>query len=598
MAGEAFDFIVIGAGSAGCVLANRLSADPRNRVLLLEAGGPDRNLWLHLPVGYYRTIFNTRLGWGYETEPDPGLNGRKVPWPRGKVLGGSSAINGLVYIRGQKEDFDHWRQLGNAGWSYDDVLPYFKRAEDQQRGADEFHGAGGPLAVSDAGQHELCEAYIRACEAIGIPRNDDFNGTDAGGRGLLPADHAARPALLDRGRLPAPGQEAPEPADRDRRARQRDHLRRPARDRRALPPERRRADRQRQPRDRARRRRDQLAAGAAALGRRPGRAPARARHRRGARAAWRRPQPPGPFPGALGLSLHQADHAQRPRQEPLPEGADGARVAALPHRPARLSARARARSSRARGPSSRRPTCSSTSCCSRPTARARRLHRFSGFTASICQLRPESRGTVLLRSAEPTAKPRITANYLATETDRRCIVDGLQLARRLSLSPALEPYIALEIEPGRDKVSDDDMLAYARARGGTIFHPSCTCAMGPAANPMAVVDHELTRPRPRGLARRRCLDHADRGLRQHQRRLHHDRREMRRHDAGRLISEPAPRPAPEVGLTLPGATLGFCPTAPATLTPHLAAIEAARIGDVRSNARPSPWRNRSCRPTV
>jgi choline dehydrogenase len=185
MAEEAFDFIVIGAGSAGCVLANRLSADPKNRVLLLEAGGPDRNFWLHLPIGYYRTIFNTRLGWGYETEPDPGLNGRKVPWPRGKVLGGSSAINGLVYIRGQKEDFDHWRQLGNAGWSYEDVLPYFKRAEDQQRGADQYHGAGGPLAVSDSGQHELCEAYIRACEELGIPRNDDFNGACQEGAGYF-----------------------------------------------------------------------------------------------------------------------------------------------------------------------------------------------------------------------------------------------------------------------------------------------------------------------------------------------------------------------------------------------------------------------------
>src|SRR5688572_10675281 len=182
---ESYDFIVIGAGSAGCVLANRLSADPRNRVLLLEAGGPDRNLWLHLPVGYYRTIFNTRLGWGYETEPDPNLDGRRIPWPRGKVLGGSSAINGLVYIRGQKEDFDHWRQLGNPGWSFEDVLPYFKRAEDQARGPDAFHGAGGPLVVSDGTPHELCEAYVRAGEEVGIPRNDDFNGAVQEGAGYF-----------------------------------------------------------------------------------------------------------------------------------------------------------------------------------------------------------------------------------------------------------------------------------------------------------------------------------------------------------------------------------------------------------------------------
>jgi choline dehydrogenase len=182
---ESFDFIVIGAGSAGCVLANRLSANPDHRVLLLEAGGRDRNFWIHLPIGYYRTIFDPKLGWGYQTEPEPGLDGRRIPWPRGKVLGGSSSINGLVYIRGQKEDFDHWRQLGNPGWSHADVLAHFKRAEDQQRGADEHHGAGGPLAVTDSTPHELCEAYVRAAEEVGIPRNPDFNGEVQEGAGYF-----------------------------------------------------------------------------------------------------------------------------------------------------------------------------------------------------------------------------------------------------------------------------------------------------------------------------------------------------------------------------------------------------------------------------
>ena len=185
MAGEAFDFIVIGAGSAGCVLANRLSADPANQVLLLEAGGRDSNLWIHVPIGYYRTIFDQRIGWGYRTEPEPGLNGRRIPWPRGKVLGGSSSINGLVYIRGQKEDFDHWRQLGNPGWSYDDVLPYFRRAEDQARGPDAFHGTGGPLSVGDSARHELVEAWIEACLDLGIPRNADFNGATQEGAGYF-----------------------------------------------------------------------------------------------------------------------------------------------------------------------------------------------------------------------------------------------------------------------------------------------------------------------------------------------------------------------------------------------------------------------------
>ncbi|MGH6912954.1 MAG: GMC family oxidoreductase, partial [Geminicoccales bacterium] len=183
---EQYDFIVIGAGSAGCVLANRLSENPQHRVLLLEAGGPDKSVWLHVPVGYYRTILHPKFNWGYETAPEPGLNGRKVPWPRGRVLGGSSSINGLVYIRGQREDFDHWRQLGNGGWSFEGVLPYFKRSEDQSRGADELHGAGGPLSVSDLKKkHELIEAYIAACEEIGIPRNDDFNGAAQEGAGYF-----------------------------------------------------------------------------------------------------------------------------------------------------------------------------------------------------------------------------------------------------------------------------------------------------------------------------------------------------------------------------------------------------------------------------
>ena len=171
------DFVVVGAGSAGCVMATRLSEDPSTRVVLLEAGGEDRNRWIHIPLGYGKTFADASVNWCYQAEPDPGANGRSIFWPRGKVLGGSSSINGMVYIRGQHEDFDLWRQLGNAGWSSTDVLPYFKRAQHQVRGADEFHGTGGPLCVSDTSEHHpICEAFIKGAMELGYPRNDDFNG--------------------------------------------------------------------------------------------------------------------------------------------------------------------------------------------------------------------------------------------------------------------------------------------------------------------------------------------------------------------------------------------------------------------------------------
>src|SRR5689334_10750368 len=178
------DFIVVGAGSAGCAVAARLSEDAATRVLLLEAGGEDRNRWIHIPLGFGKTFADPLVNWCYETEPDPGAADRRVFWPRGKVLGGSSSINGMVYIRGQAEDFDHWRQLGNAGWSFDDVLPYFKRSEHQTRGADAYHGAGGPLCVSDVpDRHPVCEAFIDAAMSLGFPRNDDFNGEKQDGVG-------------------------------------------------------------------------------------------------------------------------------------------------------------------------------------------------------------------------------------------------------------------------------------------------------------------------------------------------------------------------------------------------------------------------------
>ena len=224
------DFVVVGAGSAGCAVAARLSEDPATRVLLLEAGGEDKNRWIHIPLGFGKTFADPSVNWCYETEPDPGAADRRVFWPRGKVLGGSSSINGMVYIRGQAEDFDHWRQLGNTGWSFEDVLPYFKRAEHQMRGADAFHGTGGPLCVSDvADHHPICEAFIKSADRARLSAQRRFQRRQPGRRRLPPDDDAQRKALLDRGRLSAAGDAARQSARRHRGIDRKDPVRRPPR---------------------------------------------------------------------------------------------------------------------------------------------------------------------------------------------------------------------------------------------------------------------------------------------------------------------------------------------------------------------------------
>jgi choline dehydrogenase-like flavoprotein len=502
MAEEPFDFIVIGAGSAGCVLANRLSANPANRVLLLEAGGRDTNPWIHIPIGYYRTIFDQRIGWGYQTEPEPGLNGRQIPWPRGKVLGGSSAINGLVYIRGQREDFDHWRQLGNPGWSFDDVLPYFRRAEDQAHGPDAYHGAGGPLAVVDSAGHELIEAYIQACADLGIPRNDDFNGAVQEGAGYF--------QLTTRKGLRCSAAVA------------------------YLRPAKRRPNLRIETGALVRRITLDGARATGVVYRQNGTERTAGAGREIVLAAGAINSPQILQLSGIGPPEHLRAHGVEVAHDLPGVGANlqdhfQARSVYRCTRPITLNDRVRSPWRKLlmglewlvfrTGPltvgaghggifARTRPELATPDVqfhlilfsADRP---GQPLHRFSGFTASVCQLRPESRGTVMIRSSDPEAHPAIAANYLAAETDRGCIVAGLQLARRLAEAEPLAPYIAEEIEPGPDKTSDADMLAHARARGSTIFHPSGTCMMGPRTNPMAVVDPEL---RVHGLSGLRVAD--------------------------------------------------------------------------------------------
>ena len=446
---DTHDYIVVGAGSAGCVLANRLTADGRHRVLLLEAGGHDRHLWIHIPLGYGKLFADARVNWLYKTEPEPELDNRQVIQPRGKVLGGSSSINGLLYLRGQPADYDHWRQLGNTGWSFDDVLPYFRRAEHQERGEDALHGVGGPLAVSNVCEpHPLCEAFIEAAQQAGYPRNDDFNGPTQEGAGYFQLTAKQRPALVHGGRLPEGGAAAVQSHDRDQGAGEPHPVRGPPRDRHRIPPRRPNACRPRPPRGDSRGRRLQLAATAAALGRRACGAAAFAWHRRGRRYAWRRRRSAGPSPGPHPVSLHRTDHHERRDQQLAP-----------PHSAPACATRCSRKGLLAIGAGYAGGFFRTSEQVATPDVQVHfiifsgetsgaALHPFPGFIASICQLRPESRGFVRIKSADPAQAPAIQPRYLSSEFDRDTMVAGLKLLRGIMGQPAMQHYIAEERVPG------------------------------------------------------------------------------------------------------------------------------------------------------
>jgi choline dehydrogenase len=496
-----FDYVIVGAGSAGCVLANRLSADGRHSVLLLEAGPKDTNLWIHVPLGYGKLFKEKTVNWMYQTEPEPELDGRTVFQPRGKVLGGSSSINGLLYVRGQHEDYDRWRQRGNAGWGYDDVLPYFKKAENQQRGADKYHGVGGPLSVSNLGHPDpLSAAFIDAAAETGLPVNPDFNGATQEGAGFFQTTtRSGRRASTAVAYLrPASGRsnlrvETSALAQRilfeGRRARGVEY-------------------RQGGALRTATARKEVLVSSGAynspQLLQLSGVGPAELLKQHGIDVVLDAP----------GVGNDLQDHLQvrivmRCTQpitlndilnHPVRRVMAGARYAAFRTGPLTIAAGTSGAFFKT-NPRLASPDVQIHFLPFSTDKMGEKMHPFSGFSASVCQLRPESRGSLRIKSADPSVPPAIRINYLATETDRAAFVDGMKMLRKILAAPALKPFVVGEVEPGPKIASDEEILDFCRQRGSTVYHPTSTCRMG--NDPLAVVDQRL---RVRGIEGLRVVD--------------------------------------------------------------------------------------------
>ena len=492
MTAESFDYVIVGAGSAGCVLANRLSASGRHTVLLLEAGPPDTYPWIHIPIGYAKTMFNPAVNWCFNTEPDPGMNGRSIYWPRGKTLGGSSSINGLISIRGQREDYDRWAAAGNAGWSYADVLPYFKRLEHAPFGDRALHGVDGPLWCSPIGRrHELIEAVISGAGELGIPRNDDFNGAAQEGAGYyhLSTKKGWRCSTAVAYLKPVRGRVNLRVETNARATR--------------LVFDGKRASgvvyRHRGAELAARARREVLlcagalqspqllqlsGVGALSLLREFGIAPVHSLDGVGenlqdhlqARVMFECTRPITTnddlkhWWGVMRMGAEYALSRSGPMAVGINQGGIFARVTAGAASPDVQFHVATLSSDMAGAPT----------------------HSFSGFTMSVCQLRPESRGHVRIRSIDPLEPPAMQPHYLSTANDRSTLVAGIRLARKLAATGALAPYVKAEYRPGPAAQGDDELLEFAKNTGATIFHPSGTCKMGDITrDAMAVVDSEL-----------------------------------------------------------------------------------------------------------
>ena len=480
-----FDFIVSGAGSAGCAVAARLSESGRYSVLLLEAGPRDTDPWIHIPLGFPKLFTDRRVNWKFETEPVEALDGRRLFQPRGRVLGGSSSINGMIYMRGQPRDYDGWRQRGLEGWDWDSVLPYFIRAEDNERGGDALHGAGGPLRVSDVpAEWELHRAMVDAAVEAGIPANPDFNGPGQEGTGFYQFTASRKRRWSSAKAYLAPAKKRPNL-----------HIETAAQARRLLIEDGRAAGIEYQtlagPK-RARARRETVVSGGAFgsphLLQLSGIGPAEHLAEMGIE----------PVRDLPGVGAHLRDHfntyigfrCTRPVTAndlalSLPRRlAAGARYVLFGDGPLTstgICAGAFVRSDpRLDGPDLQINMLSWSAARRTPDTIV--PHPFSAFTLSPVHLRPDCDGSVRLKSPDPLAAPAIRYEFLRSEYDRQAILYGMRLCRKIAGQPALKPFMAEEVLPGPDCESDEDLLADVRARAVANYHPVGTCRMGPEAD--------------------------------------------------------------------------------------------------------------------